>query len=71
MESIVITLENERQLSLIKALLEEMHIKFVSQLSTDAPLLSAKLEQKIQNARQEKAKGELRTIDAHKLWESI
>ena len=70
MENLIIIPENEKQLSLLKALLQEMRIKFRSEKAvTDK--ISLELEKRIKQARKEKEKGDLITVNPHQLWESI
>ncbi|HBL32255.1 MAG TPA: hypothetical protein DDZ96_00360 [Porphyromonadaceae bacterium] len=70
MKTILVMPENERQLKLLKAMFEEMQIKYRSE-KTGEDLFYPELENKIKEARKEKEKGELLTIDSEKLWESI
>lgn len=70
METIVVMPENAKQLALVKAVLEEMRIKFRSQ-KLQEDIFSAELEKRINDARKEKAEGKLRTIDSKDVWKSI
>lgn len=62
--------ENERQLSLLKSLLQEMKIRYKSENST-IEKYSEELNIKIKQARKEKENGELITIDPNNIWENI
>ncbi|SFI13396.1 DUF2683 family protein [Halpernia frigidisoli] len=68
MENLIVIPKNEKQLSLLKSLLQEMKIQFKSENLKDP---DPELTKKIQKARKEKENGELITIDAENLWESI
>lgn len=70
MENLIVIPENEKQLSLLKALLQEMKIKFKIEKTGDSEP-QVDLASKIRQAREEKKKGELLTVDPHHLWESI
>lgn len=70
MDNILITPKNEKQLSLLKLLLEEMRIQFRYEKSEDEEV-NIELDKKIKEARQEKKEGKLLTIDPKKIWESI
>ena len=65
MDNILITPKNEKQLQLLKLLLEEMKIQFRYEKD------ETELEKKINEARKEKKEGKLLTIDAKKIWENI
>ncbi len=65
MDNILITPKNEKQLQLLKLLLEEMKIQFRYEKD------ETELEDKINEARTEKKEGKLLTIDPKKIWESI
>ena len=65
MDNILITPKNEKQLQLLKLLLEEMKIQFRYEKD------ETELEKKINEARKEKKEGKLLTIDPKKIWESI
>ena len=70
MENLIVIPENEKQLSLLKALFEEMKIKFkIEKSNVSGPQVD--LASEIKKAREEKEKGELVTVDPHRLWESI
>ena len=70
MENILITPKNEKQLQLLKLLLEEMKIKFRYE-KNENETINSELEDKINEARTEKKEGKLLTIDPKKIWESI
>lgn len=70
MENLIITTKNKKQLNLIKAMLEEMKIIFRS-IKPESDSYSANMKKKIDEAREEKRRGVLTTIDPQKLWESI
>jgi hypothetical protein len=70
MENILITPKNEKQLNLLKLLLEEMKIQFRYE-KNETESINTELEKKINEARQEKKEGKLLTIDPKKIWESI
>ena len=70
MDNILITPKNEKQLQLLKLLLEEMKIKFRYE-KNENETINYELEDKINEARTEKKEGKLLTIDPKKLWESI
>ena len=70
MENILITPKNEKQLNLLKLLLEEMKIQFRYE-KNETESINPELEKKINEARQEKKEGKLLTIDTKKIWESI
>jgi hypothetical protein len=65
MDNILITPKNEKQLQLLKLLLEEMKIQFRYEKD------ETELEKKINDARKEKKEGKLLTIDPKKIWENI
>ena len=70
MENILVMPENEKQLALVKAMLQQMRIEFrsaESEKSLDFP----ELEKRIKEARKEKANGELLAVNARNLWENI
>ena len=56
MENILITPKNEKQLNLLKLLLEEMKIQFRYE-KNETESINPELEKKINEARQEKNKG--------------
>lgn len=66
MENILVIPENEKQLALVKAMLQQMRIEFRSAKS-EKSTASAELEKRIKEAREEKANGELLTINAGKV----
>lgn len=70
MENLIITPKDKKQLNLIKAMLEEMKIKFRS-IKPESDSYSENMKKKIDEAREEKRRGVLTTIDPQKLWESI
>ena len=70
MDKILITPKNEKQLQLLKLLLEEMKIKFRYE-KNEGETINSELEDKINEARTEKKEGKLLTIDPKKIWESI
>ena len=70
MDNILITPKNEKQLQLLKLLLEEMKIKFRYE-KNENETINSELEDKINEARTEKKEGKLLTIDPKKRWESI
>ncbi|UJF29273.1 hypothetical protein L0B70_10540 [Kaistella sp. 97-N-M2] len=70
MENILITPKNEKQLNLLKLLLEEMKIQYTFERN-ETELINRELDKKINEARQEKKEGELLTVDPKKIWESI
>ena len=70
MENILITPKNEKQLNLLKLLLEEMKIQFRYE-KNETEFINPELEKKINEARQEKKEGKLLTIDPKEIWESI
>lgn len=70
MENILITPKNEKQLNLLKLLLEEMKIQFRYE-KNETESINPELEKKINEARQEKKEGKLLTIDPKEIWESI
>ena len=70
MDNILITPKNEKQLQLLKLLLEEMKIKFRYE-KNENETINSELEEKINEARKEKKEGKLLTIDPKKIWESI
>lgn len=70
MENILITPKNEKQLNLLKLLLEEMKIQYTFERN-ETELINRELDKKINEARQEKNEGELLTVDPKKIWESI
>ena len=70
MNNILITPKNEKQLNLLKLLLEEMKIQFRYEKKEIEPI-NSELQSKIDEARQEKKEGKLLTIDPKKIWESI
>lgn len=69
MENLIVVPKNEKQLSLIKALLTEMKIQFKSEEVKE--VFPKELEAKIIEARKEKKEGKLLTINPKKIWESI
>ena len=68
MDNILITPKNEKQLQLLKLLLEEMKIKFRYE-KNEGETINSELEEKINEARTEKKEGKLLTIDPKKKWE--
>ena len=70
MDNILITPKNEKQLQLLKLLLEEMKIKFRYE-KNENETINSELEDKINEARTEKKEGKLLTIVPKKIWESI
>lgn len=70
MDNILITPKNEKQLQLLKLLLEEMKIKFRYE-KNENETINSELEDKINEARKEKKEGKLLTIVPKKIWESI
>jgi hypothetical protein len=70
MENILITPKNEKQLQLLKLLLEEMKIQFTFEKS-ETEAINPELERKINEARKEKKEGKLLTIDPKNIWENI
>ena len=70
MENILITPKNEKQLNLLKLLLEEMKIQFRYE-KNETESINPELEKKINEARQEKKEGKLLNIEPKKIWESI
>ena len=70
MDNILITPKNEKQLNLLKLLLEEMKIQFRYEKKEIEPI-NSELQSKIDEARQEKKEGKLLTIDPKKIWENI
>ena len=70
MENLIVIPENEKQLSLVKELLQKMKIKYKIEKSGKQEGKDV-LALKIQKAREEMEKGELVTVDPHHLWESI
>ena len=70
MENLIVIPENEKQLSLVKELLQEMKIKYKIEKSGKQEVKDV-LALKIEKAREEMEKGELLTVDPHHLWESI
>ena len=70
MDNILITPKNEKQLQLLKLLLEEMKIKFRYE-KNENETINSELEEKINEARKEKKEGKLLTIDPKNIWESI
>ena len=70
MENLIVIPENEKQLSLVKELLQEMKIKYKIEKSGKQEVKDV-LALKIEKAREEMEKGELVTVDPHHLWESI
>ena len=70
MDNILITPKNEKQLQLLKLLLEEMKIKFRYE-KNENETINSELKEKINEARKEKKEGKLLTIDSKKIWESI
>ncbi|MGN6532379.1 MAG: DUF2683 family protein [Ginsengibacter sp.] len=70
MENILVMPENEKQLALVKAMLQKMRIEFRSSES-EKILDFPELEKRIKEARKEKANGELLTVNARNLWENI
>ena len=67
MDNILITPKNEKQLQLLKLLLEEMKIKFRYE-KNENETINSELEEKINEARKEKKEGKLLTIDPKKIW---
>ena len=70
MDKILITPKNEKQLQLLKLLLEEMKIKFRYE-KNENETINSELEDKINEARKEKKEGKLLTIDPKNIWENI
>lgn len=70
MDNILITPKNEKQLQLLKLLLEEMKIKFRYE-KNENETINSELEDKINEARTEKKEGKLLTVDPKNIWESI
>lgn len=70
MENLIVIPENEKQLLLVKTLLQEMKIKFKIEKSYKKSFQDD-LSLKIQKAREEKENGELITVDPRQLWENI
>jgi len=70
MENILIKPKNEKQLQLLKLLLEEMKIQFTFE-KNETESSNTELEKKINEARKEKKEGKLLTVDPKKIWESI
>ena len=70
MENLIVIPENEKQLLLVKTLLQEMKIKFKIEKSYKNNFQDD-LSLKIKKAREEKENGELITVDPHQLWENI
>ena len=70
MENILITPKNEKQLNLLKLLLEEMKIQFRYE-KNETESINPELEKKINEARQEKKQGKLLTTDPNKICERI
>lgn len=70
MENLIVIPENEKQLLLVKTVLQEMKIKFKIEKSYEKNFQDD-LSLKIQKAREEKENGELITVDPHQLWENI
>lgn len=70
MENLIVIPENEKQLLLVKTVLQEMKIKFKIEKSYKNNF-EDDLSLKIQKAREEKENGELITVDPHQLWENI
>jgi len=70
MDNILITPKNEKQLHLLKLLLEEMKIQFRYEKDETEPI-NTELEKKINEARKEKKEGKLLTVDPKNIWESI
>ena len=58
MQNILITPKNEKQLNLLKLLLEEMKIQFRYE-KNETESINPELEKKINEARQEKKEGKL------------
>ena len=69
MENLIVIPENEKQLLLVKTVLQEMKIKFKIEKSYEKNFQDD-LSLKIQKAREEKENGELITVDPHQLWEN-
>ena len=69
MENLIVMPENEKQLLLVKTLLQEMKVKF--KIEKSYKNFQDYLSLKIQEAREEKKNGELITVDPHQLWENI
>ena len=70
MDNILITPKNEKQLQLLKLLLEEMKIQFTFE-KNETEYVNPELDKKINEARKEKKEGKLLTVDPKKIWESI
>lgn len=70
MENILVVPKNEKQLNLVKAMLDEMKIEYRSGKSKEA-IFFPELEKRVKEARKEKQRGELLTIDPRKVWENI
>lgn len=70
MDNILITPKNEKQLNLLKLLLEEMKVQFRYEKNENESV-NSELEKKINEARKEKKEGKLLTINPQKIWESI
>ena len=70
MDNILITPKNEKQLQLLKLLLEEMKIQSRYEKDESEPI-NTELEKKINEARKEKKEGKLLTIDPKNRWENI
>jgi len=70
MENILVIPKDKKQSSLIKALLEEMKVKFVSEKSENQ-IFSPELDKLIKQARKEKENGELTAVNPQNIWESI
>ena len=70
MENLIVIPENEKQLLLVKTLLQEMKVKFKIEKSYKKNIQDH-LSLNIQKAREEKENGELITVDPHQLWENI
>ena len=68
MENLIVMPENEKQLLLVKTLLQEMKVKF--KIEKSYKNFQDYLSLKIQEAREEKKNGELITVDPRQLWEN-
>ncbi|MCB9075805.1 MAG: hypothetical protein H6552_09740 [Chitinophagales bacterium] len=67
-ENILIRPENKKQFMLIKSLLEEMRIKYITKKNN---INYSILEMKIKAARKEKKEQKLTIVDPNNIWESI
>lgn len=70
MENLLVIPKNKKQLNLLKSLLEEMKIQFRTEKS-ESEEISVDLKNRIEEARKEKARGKLISIDSKNLWENI